>query len=200
MIARRAQRRRGAAAIGFWFGFGHQVAGLYWMTEAILIEADRISGGWSRSRCRSRPPCWRCSPRLPARWPGAERSGGRGCLLVLAAGWVLSDLAKQFVATGFPWNAWGTVWAVPGGFGDVFLQPAALVGVHGLTLATVLLAGLPTLGRRGLAAGGVALLVWAGFGVLRPDRTAGRARRPGSTSCWSRATWPWARRWTSPSP
>ena len=33
---------RGAAAAGFWFGFGHHLAGLYWITEAILVEAARF--------------------------------------------------------------------------------------------------------------------------------------------------------------
>ncbi|HEY0420144.1 MAG TPA: apolipoprotein N-acyltransferase, partial [Acetobacteraceae bacterium] len=33
---------RGAAAIGFWFGFGHHLVGLYWITEAILVESARF--------------------------------------------------------------------------------------------------------------------------------------------------------------
>src|SRR5260370_5447288 len=33
---------RGAAWIGFWFGFGLHLIGLYWITEAILIEAARF--------------------------------------------------------------------------------------------------------------------------------------------------------------
>ncbi|MFZ0016809.1 MAG: apolipoprotein N-acyltransferase, partial [Acetobacteraceae bacterium] len=31
-----------AARRGWWFGFGHHVIGLYWITEAILFEADRF--------------------------------------------------------------------------------------------------------------------------------------------------------------
>ena len=33
---------RGAARRGWWFGFGHHLFGLYWITEAILIEAARF--------------------------------------------------------------------------------------------------------------------------------------------------------------
>ena len=159
--------RRAAAAVGFWFGFGHHLFGLYWMTEAILVEAARF--WWlvpfavpltaSVLAVFTAGPCaiaWGARP-------GLRR------VLALAGAWTLFDLAKQFVATGFPWNAWGTVWAVPGQFGDVFLQPAAYVGVHGLTLATVLLAALPTLGRRGLLAGGAGLAAWAGIGAVRLD-------------------------------
>ena len=42
--------------------------------------------------------------------------------------------------------------AVPGLAGDVMLQPAAWIGVHGLTLLTVALAATPLLGRRAVAA------------------------------------------------
>ena len=73
------------------------------------------------------------------------RPGWRAAL-TLAGAWVLADLARQFVATGFPWNPLGSVWEFPGRLGDIMIQPASLVGVHGLTLATVLLASLPVLG------------------------------------------------------
>ncbi len=157
--------RRAAAAIGFWFGFGLHLFGLYWMTEAILFEAATF--WWlvplavpMTAAVLAVFTAGPCALAWGAR-PGLQR------LFALAGAWTLFDLAKQFVLTGFPWNAWGTVWAVPGRFGDVYLQPASYVGVHGLTLATVLLAGLPILGRRRLVVGVLGLTAWAGFGVIR---------------------------------
>lgn len=158
-------RAREAAWRGFWFGFGHHVLGLYWITEAILFEAARF---------------WWLVPlavpalaavlalfiALPCAVAWAVRPGWRRAA-VLAGAWVAADLARQFVATGFPWNPWGSVWAVPGAIGDVALQPAAWVSVHGLTLFTLLLAATPALGRRALAAGGAAMLLWAGAGLAR---------------------------------
>ena len=88
-------------------------------------------------------------------------------VVALAGAWVLADLARQFVLTGFPWNPLGSVWAIPGTLGDVFIQPAALVGVHGLTLATILLAAVPTLGWRWRVGGGVVLVAWVAFGMTR---------------------------------
>jgi apolipoprotein N-acyltransferase len=156
---------RGALAAGFWFGFGHHLVGLYWITEAIMFEAARF---W-----------WLVPLAVPALGAvlalfialpcGLARLAPPGVarVAVLAGTWVLADLARQFIATGFPWNPWGSVWAMWGPAGDVMLQPAALVGVHGLTLATLLLAATPTMGRRAIA-GGLALLVaWAGFGAWR---------------------------------
>ncbi len=156
---------RQAALIGWMFGFGLNLAGLYWITEPILTEAAVF---------------WWLVPFadpllsfavafytvIPALAAFAVRPG-LGRLLVFGGAWVLSDIARQFAFTGFPWNLWGSDWAIPGPLGDVFLQPAAWVGVHGLTLATVLLAGLPLFGRRGLAAMIAVVLLWAGFGVAR---------------------------------
>ena len=88
-------------------------------------------------------------------------------VMALAGGWVLGDLARQFFATGFPWNPLGSVWAIPGRFGDVMLQPAALVSVHGLTLATVALACAPVLRWRGRAVCLALSLAWIGYGLNR---------------------------------
>ena len=154
-----------AARRGWWFGLGLHLVGLYWITEAILIEAARF---------------WWLVPfavpalsavlavfiALPAALAWWARPGWRAAL-TLAGAWVLADLARQFVATGFPWNLLGSVWEFPGLPGDVMIQPASLVGAHGLTLATVLLASLPLLGWT-WRVGGIALLaLWAGFGIAR---------------------------------
>jgi apolipoprotein N-acyltransferase len=156
---------RGAAWTGLCFGFGHHLVGLYWITEAILVEAERY---W-----------WLVPLAVPAlavvmalfiALPCALARlapAGISRVFVLAGSWVLADLARQFIATGFPWNPWGSVWEMPGVLGDAFIQPAAWVSVHGLTLATLLLAATPLLGRRAMAVGAVALVAWGGAGLWR---------------------------------
>jgi apolipoprotein N-acyltransferase len=157
-----------AARRGWWFGLGHHMLGLYWITEAILFEADRF---W-----------WLVPLAVPATAAGLAvfiagavaiaRLARQGWprVLALAGAWVLADLARQFVLTGFPWNPWGSVWEVPGAIGDTFIQPAAWVGVHGLTLATLLLAATPAMSWRWRISGGVLFAAWAAFGVVRLDR------------------------------
>jgi apolipoprotein N-acyltransferase len=92
---------------------------------------------------------------------------GFGRALALAGAWVLADLGRQYIATGFPWNLWGADWAVPGRFGDVFIQAAAWVGVPGMTLLTLLVAATPAFGGRAMAFGAAGLILWAGFGLWR---------------------------------
>ncbi|MEO9191782.1 MAG: apolipoprotein N-acyltransferase, partial [Acetobacteraceae bacterium] len=100
---------------GWWFGFGLYLIGLYWITEAILIESARL---------------WWCVPfAVPALSAllAAFIAAAAGVaslarpswprLLTLAGAWVLADLARQFVGTGFPWNLWGSVWELPGQLG-----------------------------------------------------------------------------------
>ena len=161
---------REAARRGWWFGFGYHLIGLYWITEAILFEAARF---W-----------WLVPLAVPAlsamlalfialpagiAW-FATRGTGRvnaAQVMTLAGGWVLADLARQFVLTGFPWNPVGSVWALPGRIGDIMLQPAALISVHGLTLATVVLASAPLLLWPGRVVCLGVFLAWIGYGAVR---------------------------------
>ena len=162
---------RQAARRGFWFGMGLHLAGLYWVTEAVLVEAAdfwwavpiAVPALSAVLAVFIALPC--ALARLaPAGWQ-------RAC--VLAGGWVLGDLGRQFALTGFPWNPLGSATEVPGWLGPVFMAPAAWAGVGGLTLVTVLLAATPALGRRGWAAGLGGLVAWAVTGVSLLHRAPG---------------------------
>jgi apolipoprotein N-acyltransferase len=172
-----AASARIAARRGFWFAFAHNLFGLYWLTEAILVEAAdfwwfvpfavpmtaAVLSVFTAAACAV---AWFA----PAGWRR---------VLALAGAWVLSDLARQFVGSGFPWNLWGSVWEFPGPLGAAAVQPAAWIGIHGLTLGTLLLAGLPVLGWRARVAGVIGLAVWLGSGMWRLEQPAGPA--PGVT-------------------
>jgi apolipoprotein N-acyltransferase len=169
---------RGAAWSGFWFGFGLNLLGLYWITDAIMIEAARVwwlvpfavPGLSAAVAVYIAVPC--ALARLaPAGWRRVA---------VFAGTWMLADLVRQFAFTGFPWNPLGSTWEIPGAAGDTMIQPAAWVSVHGLTLLTLLLAATPLLGRRAMAGGAVVLALWAGFGLWRLGRPV--APPPGITA------------------
>lgn len=156
-----APSARRAAWIGLAWGWGFHVAGLHWLTNAILTEAERF---------------WWLVPiavpalalplaaftLLPALLPRLARPGWPRAL-AFAAAWLAAEMLRGVLFTGFPWNLLGTVWA----FASLPIQAAAWMGVHGLSLATVLLALAPLAGRRGWAGMGLALAVFAGIGLIR---------------------------------
>jgi len=149
---------------GWLFGFGLNLAGLYWITEPILTEAATF---WWLVPFAAPLLAFAVAfySIIPALAAYAVRPG-LGRLLVFAGAWVVSDLIRQFAFSGFPWNLWGTDWAIPGEVGDVFIQLASLAGVHGMTLLTLLIAGTPLFGKRGLVAALAGLAAWGGFGIL----------------------------------
>ncbi len=167
------ERRRQAFLVGWAFGFGYFVAGLYWIAIAFFVDAPRFGMlaplavvGLSAYLALF------CGLALLA----VQMAGRRGPerVLLLAAAWLVGDWLRSWVLTGFPWNLIGTVWA----FSAETLQLAALTGVWGLTWVTVAAAAAPAVaserpdagawGRWGPAALGLAALVLiAGYGVLR---------------------------------
>jgi apolipoprotein N-acyltransferase len=154
-----------AARRGWWFGFGLYLVGLYWITEAILIEAARF--WWFVPIAVPALSATLAAFIAAAAYVARFARAGWPRVLALAGAWVLADMARQFIGTGFPWNLLGSVWEFPGRLGDVFIQPAALFSEHGLTLLTVVLALTPMLNWRWRGAGVVLVGAWAAFGIAR---------------------------------
>src|SRR5215207_129718 len=162
LAATSASTWRGAALLGFAWGWGHHLAGVYWVTHAILTDVETwwwlvplAAPGLAVPLALFAVPPVLLARALPAGWPR---------VLGFAGAWVLSEMARGVLFTGFPWNLVGSVWA----FAALPVQGAALVGVHGLSLATVLLACLPLLGRlRPVLGGAAALAAAAALGAWR---------------------------------
>ncbi|MBT4931970.1 MAG: apolipoprotein N-acyltransferase [Rhodospirillaceae bacterium] len=175
---------RAAFGVGWWFGFGHFSAGLYWVANALLTYPDRF--GWMApfavfglaAVLALFPACVTVLTRLSAR-----RCSGIGRVLVFAALWTTFEWLRSWVFTGFPWNLIGSVWA----FSDPMIQLSALAGVYGLGLLTVIVAAMPALLAGGdewavkgsplrpLTLAVLALVVvWAGGAVRLSGATADR--------------------------
>ncbi len=156
-----APTARRAAWIGMAWGWGFHVAGLHWLTNAILTEAERywwlvplaVPALAVPLAAFTILPALACR-RAMAGWPR---------ILAFAAAWLAAELLRGAVFTGFPWNLIGTVWA----FDALPLQITAWVGVHGLGLLTVLVMLSPLAGWRGWVAGLGGLALLGGIGVAR---------------------------------
>ena len=177
---------RSGFAVGWWFGFGYFVAGLYWIMFALLTDPEKFAwmipfaiGGLSAFLAIFIGFAALLAWLVPA--------GGAGRVLVLAGGWAAMEWARGSLFTGFPWNPVGNVWA----FSPTMMQLASVVGVYGLGLGTVAIAAAPaTLGYRvvgdgvgGSGRGRVSILVsglalaalWAG-GTMRLADTPGTSQ------------------------
>ncbi|HSR56161.1 MAG TPA: apolipoprotein N-acyltransferase, partial [Alphaproteobacteria bacterium] len=126
-------------ALGWWFGFGFFVPGLYWITNALLVDA--ATHGWlapfavaGLSVYFALYPALAC---LLASWapPGGWR------ILALAAAWAAMEWARGTVLTGFPWNLVSTALA----FDPTAIQGASVLGAYGLSLVVVVIAAAPAL-------------------------------------------------------
>jgi apolipoprotein N-acyltransferase len=161
-----------AAAIGWWFGFGYFLAGLYWIGYAFLVDAPDF--GWLL------PIAVIGLPAVLAVYTAlgvalARLLWTRGALRIVALGVALtaSEWLRGHLFTGFPWNAFGYALTAP----LALAQAASLFGIWGLTfIAIAVFASPATLGddpsettrpRLPLTVGLIVLTALGGFGAWR---------------------------------
>jgi apolipoprotein N-acyltransferase len=127
-----------AGVIGWWFGFGYFLAGLYWIGNAVLVDAPTF--GWLLPFAILLPPAGLAlftafgvmlSRLLWTRGPAR--------LLTLGIGLTASEWLRGWLLTGFPWNAFG--YALTGPL--MLAQSAAIVGIWGLTFVAVVVFASP---------------------------------------------------------
>jgi apolipoprotein N-acyltransferase len=123
-----------AAFVGWTFGFGHFLAGLYWVGYAFTVDASAhawqipfvallLPGGlaiYPAAACATASAFWR---------PGAGR------VFIFSASYGAAEWLRGHLLTGFPWNLPAYAWGASLGV----MQSAALVGAYGLSLLTILL-------------------------------------------------------------
>lgn len=148
---------------GWWFGFGMFAVGLYWITHALLVDAERF--GWLVPFALLGIPgglavihAVACGVFFRIR-----RAGGLWGVWWFAVIWLMAEWVRGHVLTGFPWNLIGYVW----NFSETTLQFHAFFGVYLSGFWTVALALLPTLFACGARyAGRVSAAALLGFAVV----------------------------------
>nr|WP_298798216.1 apolipoprotein N-acyltransferase [uncultured Acetobacter sp.] len=135
-VLNRAHSWKNAAWAGALFGFGLYAASLYWLVNAVMIRAEDF---WWFVPFPSLGCALILAPMVaaPAALCRLAPAGPRR-LLTFAAAWTLFDMGRVFLFSGFTWNPLGSCLAIPGVVGDVLIQPAAWIGVDGLTFFVVL--------------------------------------------------------------
>jgi apolipoprotein N-acyltransferase len=134
--------------LGYVFGFGFFLAGLYWIAAALFVDIDRFwwlvplallgfPAGFAVYTGLALAAANLTATRL--------RLSGTARICAFAIAWTGAEWLRGHALTGFPWNEIGYAWA--GGFpgATAVLQSVAWIGIYGLGLLTVLAASLPAL-------------------------------------------------------
>jgi apolipoprotein N-acyltransferase len=171
-LAGRAPSAWSAFRLGWLAGFSYFLISCWWVAEAFLVNpAQAWMAPFAAALLPAGVAVFWAAPLGLFRRLAPE---GLGRVLVFPALFVLFEWLRGHVLTGFPWNPAGASW----GAGSPLSQTAALVGVYGLSLLT--LVGLcaplalvqpgPRKARAGVALAGLALLggLWLG-GAWRLD-------------------------------
>jgi apolipoprotein N-acyltransferase len=132
--------RRAAFGTGWWFGLGHFTAGLYWLAIAFSTRSAALA--WlGPVGVLALAAVLAFFPAIATLIVGATRgpSSAFRRILVLGVAWTALEWVRSWIFTGFPWNLLGSVWT----FSDAMIQMAAVTGVFGLSLVTVIAAAMP---------------------------------------------------------
>jgi apolipoprotein N-acyltransferase len=122
-----------AAMAGWWFGFGYFFAGLFWIGEAFLVEAEVFA--WALPFAVTLLPAglalfFAGAAAVASRhWPGDFRR-----VAVLAIALSVAEWLRGHVLSGFPWNILGYAVTSP----LPLMQSAAWLSVYALTFVVVI--------------------------------------------------------------
>ncbi|WP_187969531.1 apolipoprotein N-acyltransferase [Aquibium microcysteis] len=152
--------------IGWWFGFGYFLFGLWWVGQALLVDADSFAWALPLAMlglpaglavfygvaCAVARSCW---------------SDGVGRIVALGCGFGLAEWLRATVLTGFPWNAIGyAAMPIP-----LLMQSAHLVGLFGINALAVFVFAAPAVLGSGrhrrvtLSAAALLAAAHAGYGA-----------------------------------
>lgn len=159
-------------ATGWWFGFGYFLAGLYWIAEALLVNAG--AHGWLIPFALAFiPGGLALFIALPCAIAGRAWGSGFARVGILASLLAVFEALRSILLTGFPWNGFHSAF----GLHDALLQGFALVGPLAASFLVLLVAMAPAAlwpadmvgrgSRLAISACLAMLVLWAGFGAVR---------------------------------
>ncbi len=136
----RHQRAVISAALGWSFGFGYMLFGLYWIGGAFLVQAERFAA-LIPFAITLLPAYLACYFGLAAAVASLVWQPAPIRILALAIALGASEWLRGHWFTGFPWNSIGHGLTLS----DALAQSASLVGVTGLAVWAVLIFSAPVL-------------------------------------------------------
>ncbi|MGC4023727.1 MAG: apolipoprotein N-acyltransferase [Mesorhizobium sp.] len=164
-------RLKPAFQVGWWFGFGYFLAGLWWVGGAVMVESQTYA--WAL------PFAIVGLPLILAIYFGFAAAlarivwtDGIGRIAALAFAFAVAEWLREMLLTGFPWN--------PVGFGlmpvPLLMQSVGIVGVVGMNALAVFVFAMPAVlaGRKhrlvGMVVAIAVLGVHVGYGFYSMTR------------------------------
>lgn len=159
-------------AIGYWYGFGLFAAGFYWISNALLVDAESFGFLYPVALLASGAFFGLYTVPPFVVWHIFQKENIWIKILAFSGVFVLFEYIRAFFLTGFPWNMLGTMLA----FNLEMVQISSIVGAYGLSLAVLILACsfyafVKGFYKSGLLVFTVLLLVLFSFGFYRLNQT-----------------------------
>lgn len=142
-LLEKSETKKKSFWIGFSFGFGHFLAGIYWISISLLVDEDQF--GWLIPLALTIIPgilatyigLFSISYKFLINRFGINETCGR--IILFALVWLIFEILRSNLLSGFPWNLIGYAWL----FDVHFAQLASVFGIYGLSLLAVLTALFP---------------------------------------------------------
>lgn len=158
-----------ALSVGWWFGFGYHLAGLWWIGRAFLVDADAYA--WLLPvAVLAMPAGLALFSALGTGIAALLWRDGWPRILALAVGLAATDYLRGTLFTGFPWNGFAQAFADT----PLMSQMVSVIGSYGLGFLVVLIFASPAVladgvrrGRPFFAFSVLLLSGIAGFGAAR---------------------------------
>ncbi|MDX2083510.1 MAG: apolipoprotein N-acyltransferase [Rickettsiales bacterium] len=131
--------------LGWGYGFGYFVAGIYWITISLLVDA--ASFAWLIPFALILIPAalalyfalFALLYNFLKKKFFLDQNYQK--IIIFSCCWIVFEILRAFLFTGFPWNLLGYIWS----FDDNLIQAASIFGIWGLSFFAVLISLLPVL-------------------------------------------------------
>ncbi len=145
-----------AAQIGFCYGFGYFLAGIYWISISLLVDAEKFA--WLVPFALTLIPavlalyfaglaaCYHFVNKKFPHFANYQK------VIIFSLLWLVFEMLRSVLFTGFPWNLLGYSLM----FSNSTMQVASVFSVYGLTLLVALFCLTPALFFKNISIAGAA--------------------------------------------